>query len=212
MASTANASGLTVDVPGMHGRSLRLHEIPDALRPAACGGVLGRSGVVDYVNCLSPSGEVIEPILGGGVFVVVTSGSKRGLRVMANKQVIASTDGAYALLYRPYHLVGVETPWSILKAVLEGMPTAAPGARPQVEVVAVAKVDLHAGVPLGGLGAMDVLGIAVDAHEATAGRELPVGLAAGVHLKRDVPAGTRLRYDMVAQAPGSLAWSLRGSL
>jgi predicted homoserine dehydrogenase-like protein len=127
---------------------------------------------------------------------------------MAGKDVVTSADGRYALLYRPYHLVGVETPWSILKAVLEGVPTAAPGPEPLVEVVAVAKTNLRAGVPLGGLGAADVRGIAVAAREATGA--LPVGLAEGVRLKADVPAGTRLIYEMAAEAPDSTAWALRG--
>jgi predicted homoserine dehydrogenase-like protein len=210
MASTANAADLTVDVPGMHGRALTLGEIPATLRPASAGGILGRSGVVDYVNNRSLTGGTLEPLLGGGVFAVVTSGSKRGLCAMADKGVVVSPDGTHALIYRPNHFVGVETPWSILKAVLEGRPTAAPGPRPQVEVIAVAKVDLATGEPLGGLGTPDVAGIAVDADEAAARGELPVGLAASVRLKAAVPAGTRLTYDAVESAPDSLVWSLRG--
>ena len=209
MASAANAAGLTIDVPGMHGRALRLEEMPGTLCPASAGGILGQGGVVDYVNNRSPEGETIEPRLGGGVWVVVTSGSRRGLEVMARKGVVTSEDGTHALIYRPNHLVGVETPWSILKAVLEGVPTAAPAPVPAVEVVAVAKVDLRAGEPLGGLGTADVAGIAVHAQGAAARGELPVGLAAGVQLETDVPAGTRLRYDMVENAPDSVAWSLR---
>ena len=165
--------------------------------------------MIDYVNNRSPEGETIEPRLGGGVWVVVASGSRRGLEVMARKGVVTSEDGTHALIYRPNHLVGVETPWSILKAVLEGVPTAAPAPVPAVEVVAVAKVDLRAGEPLGGLGTADVAGIAVDAQGAAARGELPVGLAAGVQLETDVPAGTRLRYDMVENVPDSVAWSLR---
>jgi predicted homoserine dehydrogenase-like protein len=208
MASAANAGGLTVDVPGMHGPSLRLHEIPGALCPD--GGLLGRGGVVEYVNCLSPAGEVIEETLGGGVFVVVTSGSRRAMRAMAGKEVIASADGRYALLYRPYHLVGVETPWSILEAALEGVPTAAPGPEALVEVVAMAKTDLRAGVPLGGLGAADVRGIAVPAGEAVG--TLPVGLAEGVRLRTDAPAGTWLTVGMVGERPDSTGWRLAVAL
>ncbi|MBN1642618.1 MAG: flagellar biosynthesis protein FlgA [Anaerolineae bacterium] len=209
MASAANAAALTVDVPGMHGCALRLEEMPGVLRPAACGGILDRSGMVDYVNNRSPAGVTLEPRLGGGVWAVVTCGAARGMAVMAGKGVVTSPDGTHALLYRPNHLVGVETPWSICRAVLEGAPTAAPAVERRVEVVAVAKVDLRAGTSLGGLGTADVAGIAVPAGGAAARGELPVGLAAGVRLRHDVPAGTRLRYDMVAQAPGSVVWSLR---
>jgi len=209
MASAANAAGLTVDVPGMHGRVLALEEMPCVLRPAAAGGILGQGGVVDYVNNRSPASETIEPRLGGGVWAVVTCGSRRGLEVMSQKGVVTSADGTHALLYRPNHLVGVETPWSIMKAVLEGVPTAAPGPQAQVEVVALAKADLRAGQTLGGLGTADTAGIAVRAEDATPSGALPVGLAAGVRLGKDVAAGTPLTYEMVAQAPDSLAWRLR---
>jgi predicted homoserine dehydrogenase-like protein len=209
MASTANAAGLTVDVPGMHGRALALEEMPGALRPAAAGGILGQGGVVDYVNNRSSEGETIEPRLGGGVWAVVTCGSRRGLEAMARKGVVTSADGTHALLYRPNHLVGVETPWSILKAVLEGVPTAAPAPQPRVEVVAVSKVDLRAGQTLGGLGTADVAGIAVRVEDAAASDALPVGLAAGARLKHDVRASTRLTYEMVFEPPDSLAWKLR---
>jgi predicted homoserine dehydrogenase-like protein len=209
MASTANATGLTVDVPGMHGRALALEEMPGALRPAAASGILGQGGIVDYVNNRSPGGETIEPRLGGGVWAVVTCGSRRGLEAMARKGVVTSADGTHALLYRPNHLVGVETPWSILKAVLEGVPTAAPAPQPRIEVVAVAKVDLKAGAVLGGLGTPDVAGIAVRAEEAATSGALPVGLAAGARLECDVRTGMHLTYETVAQMPGSLVWQLR---
>lgn len=209
MASTANAAGLAVDVPGMHGPALALGEMPGVLRPARAGGILGRGGVVDYVNNRAPTGETIEPRLGGGVWAVVTSGARHGLEAMARKGVVTSADGTYALLYRPNHLVGVETPWSILKAVLEGLPTAAPGPQAQVEVVAVSKVDLRAGQVLCGLGTADTAGIAVRAEDASSVGALPVGLAAGARLLRDVRAGTWLTYDMVAEAPDSLVWQLR---
>jgi predicted homoserine dehydrogenase-like protein len=211
MASAANAAGLSIDVPGMHGRALRLTEMPGVLRPASAGGILGQSGIVEYVNNRSPEGETLEPLLGGGVWAVVTSGSRRGLEVMASKGVVTSPDGTHALIYRPNHLVGVETPWSILKAALEGVPTATPALEPLVEVVATAKIDLRTGDVLGGLGTADIAGIAVDAAGAAARGELPVGLAAGARLKADVRAGSHLRYDVVEQVPGSLAWSLRTS-
>jgi predicted homoserine dehydrogenase-like protein len=173
------------------------------------GGILEQGGVVDYVNNRSAAGETIEPRLGGGVWAVVTSGSRRGLEVMAHKGVVTSADGTHALLYRPNHLVGVETSWSILKAVLEGVPTAAPAPQRRVEVVAVAKVNLCAGQRLGGLGTADTAGTAIQAEEAAVSGALPVGLAASARPVCDVHAGTRLTYDMVAQAPDSLVWRLR---
>ena len=216
MASAANACGLGIDTPGLHGRPLCLEEMPVTLRPRSAGGILGQSAVVEYVNNYAPEGDhcapegqILEPRLGGGVWAVITSEAQRGLEAMAHKGVVVSPDGTHAVLYRPNHLVGVETPWSILKAVLEGLPTATPGPEANVEVIAISKIDLCAGEPLGGLGTADVRGIAVEAKGAAERGELPVGLAAGVRLKNDVPAGTRLTFDMVQAHPDSRAWMLR---
>lgn len=142
----------------MHGPSLTTREIPERLRPAHDGGMLEGSGVVDFSNQVLPSGELIEVDPMTGVFVVVTCDASKGMTAMARKGVVMSADRRHALLYRPFHLVGVETPWSILKAALEGVPTACPGEVQRVEVVAVAKKGLRAGTLLGGLGADDVRG------------------------------------------------------
>lgn len=206
MASTANACGLRVDVAGMHGPALCTREIPERLRPGADGGLLKTSGVVDFVNQILPSGKAIAEDAMTGVFAVGTCAARCGMAAMARKGVVMSADLKHALFYRPFHLVGVETPWSILKAVLEGVPTACPIAQ-HVEVVAVAKKALKAGTVLGGLGADDVRGMALNAADAVG--YLPVGLAAGARLKADVPNGGYLAYEMVAPPADSAVWQVR---
>lgn len=206
LACAANASGLSVDVAGMHGRGLSLTEIPDLLRPATEGGILQRAGVVDYVNTLH-----LSPGAGfrGGVFAVVTCPSERTLRALASKGVPMSSDGRHALLYRPQHLVGAETIRSIALAAIEHRPTATAGATPHVEVVAVAKRDLPAGTRVAGLASADVAGVAVNAADATA--FLPVGLAAGVTLREDVPAGERLSLSAATPPADSFLWDVRAA-
>lgn len=206
MASTANACGLRVDVAGMHGPALRTREIPERLRPKADGGMLRESGVVDFVNQILPSGEAIAEDAMTGVFAVGTCAARCGMAAMAQKGVVMSADWKHALFYRPFHLVGVETPWSILKAVLEGVPTACPISQ-HVEVVAVAKKALKAGTVLGGLGADDVRGMALNAEDAAG--YLPVGLSAGARLKADVPKGGYLAYDIVECPENSAVWQVR---
>ena len=74
MASTANATGLVPDVRGMHQPAVSLAELAGTLVPREDGGILSRSGVIDMVNCVSPEdGSVRDPMLSGGVFVVVSS-------------------------------------------------------------------------------------------------------------------------------------------
>ena len=141
MASTANANGLTIDVVGLHGPGLNVDQIPGVLRPSVDGGMLSRSGVVDYVNTLTATGDPLERPL-QGVFVVVTTGPERSGRAMAAKGVVVSEDGRHALFYRPHHMVGAETAWTIQRVVLDRLPTAA-WASQNAEVVAVAKLDLR---------------------------------------------------------------------
>src|SRR5690606_19699244 len=48
MAAIANATGLVPDVPGMHGPDAGRDTLPKVLIPKEDGGLLSRSGVVDY--------------------------------------------------------------------------------------------------------------------------------------------------------------------
>lgn len=203
MAATANAAGLDIDVPGLHRVAVPAERLPDVLRPREHGGILGRSGVVDVVDGRQLQAGQAHP---GGVFAIVTSPAGRAMRAMAAKGVPVSGDGRYALLYRPFHLVGAETSRSIALAAIEGLPTAAPVSQ-RVEVVGVAKRVLKAGTRLGGLGTMDVRGEALNAAEA--GDYLPLGLVDDAQLTRDLKPGERLRWTDVVAPNDSVVWALR---
>ena len=206
MAAAANAAGLSVDRAGMHGLPLSFQELPERLRPKAQGGVLERTGVVDYVNILGVAAGQAHP---GGVWAVVTSDSERVMKALAAKRVPVSSDGKHALLFRVQHLVGAETIRSIVLAALAGRPTAAARQGPLVEVVAVAKRDLSAGESLTGLGGGDIAAVATPAAEGAG--HLPAGLAAGCRLTRAVGAGERLSLADVEPRGDSLIWRLRFS-
>ncbi|WP_172294265.1 NAD(P)H-dependent oxidoreductase [Pseudoruegeria sp. HB172150] len=203
MAATANAAGLDIDVPGLHRIAVAAERLPDCLRPKEHGGILGRSGIVDVVDGRQLNAGEFYP---GGVFTIVTSPADRAMRAMAAKGVPVSDDGRYALLYRPYHLVGAETPRSIALAAIEGLPTAAPVSQ-RVEVVGVAKRRLEAGTRLGGQGTMDVRGEAVNADGAE--DYLPLGLVDDAKLTRALSPGERLRMSDVVPPNDSTVWRLR---
>jgi predicted homoserine dehydrogenase-like protein len=120
-----------------------------------------------------------------------------------------SADGTRVLLWRPYHLVGIETPYSIAQAVLLGTATATPLPDPTVEVVAVAMVDLPAGAALDGMGGGQVLGVAEMASVATAEDLLPLGLAQGVRLRRPVAAGQPVTCADLEGPGDTPCWRLR---
>jgi predicted homoserine dehydrogenase-like protein len=209
MASAANACGLTIDIEGMHGPSLPIDQMPGMLRPDSDGGLLSRSGVIDYVNDLKPSGERVSNAF-KGMFVVGKTAPERSRQVMASKGVIMSPDRLHTLLYRPYHLVGVETPWSIQRAVLDNVPTAAPYVR-NVEVVAVSKRELREGEVLVGIGTDEIRGVAVTAEEAEKGKLIPAGMMEGCKLRRTVRVDEKLRFSDIDGPEDSVVWRLRGT-
>lgn len=210
MAAAANVMGWGVDTRGLHGPSIRLEQIATAFGPRAGGGLFERTPVVDYVNCLTPDGNTpIENPVRNGVFVVVTSQNPTIRKALRSKGVPMSADGSRGLLWRPFHLVGVETPYSVAQAVLFGTGTASPLPDPTVELIAVAKHDLPAGTRLDGMGDNRTRGVAEMAAPAAAQRLLPVGLANGVRLRRAVPAGAVLTYDDLEAEGDTPCWRLR---
>ncbi|MBV9591123.1 MAG: homoserine dehydrogenase, partial [Hyphomicrobiales bacterium] len=62
MVAVANATGLVPDVPGMHGPAATREELAQVLATEADGGILSRTGVVDY-----SIGKGVAP----GVFCIV---------------------------------------------------------------------------------------------------------------------------------------------
>lgn len=183
MADLANAADLELSQRGMIGPETTVAGLPDVFKPQADGGILDRSGVIDYAT-----GPVAP-----GVFVI---GKSTDPVVSEELRYLKLGEGPYFSFYRPYHLASIEAVLSIGEAVLERQPSLAPVAW-NAEVTAVAKRDLLVGEKIDGIGGFTVHGVAVSAQEAAAGRELPIGLASAATLVRDVPAGTPVTYDDV---------------
>jgi len=213
MCCVANMTGLPPDTRGMRRPTVAFNDIADVFAPKSDGGIFTQSGVVDVVNCVTPDGRTkVEHLCSGGVFVVAESAGPRFQSVLRDKGAVHSKDGRRALLFRQYHLVGIEAPMSILKAVLLGEATGAPLREPVAEVVAIAKADLPAGALLDGIGGRTVRGEIERRAISDAGRLLPLCMAGGVRLNRAVPKNTVLTLDML-DAPGSgFIWKLRSGL
>ncbi len=210
MCCVANMLGFKPDIRGMHKPALKLNEIADAFTLIEEGGILSDNKVVDVVNCLSRDGKTrVESVLGGGVFIIASSENKVFNEVIQAKGIIHSKNGKNALIYRPYHLVGIEAPMSIIKAVLYNEPTAAPLETPVADVISIAKTDLKAGASLDGIGGITVRG-EIETVECTRNNNyLPLCLAEGVKINRDIPKGTPLTYDMLEKDGDSFIWKLR---
>jgi len=106
----ANATGLEPDIPETYQPIVRISEIPQVFCPSGEGGILKKERVVDVVTCLR---EKHEPGLGGGVFIVVSCENDYSRMILTTKGLLSNQAATAALIYRPYHLCGVETPTSM---------------------------------------------------------------------------------------------------
>ncbi len=108
MAAIANATGLVPDIPGMHGPRATVAELATTLIPRSDGGVLSKTGCVDY-----SIGKGVSP----GIFVIVKAKHPRIHERFADLKM---GDGPYYAFHRPYHLTSLEVPLSAARAVLYG--------------------------------------------------------------------------------------------
>lgn len=180
MTSLGNAIGFVPDVRGMHGPPVTPATLAKVYVPKEDGGILNQKNVVEYGLGVSP-----------GVFVVFTTDHPK---IARDLQYLSMGSGPYWALYRPYHLTSLETPISIARAVLKDETTAATDRLPVAETITVAKKDLKAGETIDGLGGFCVYGLIERAEIARRENLLPLGLAPGSQLVRDVAQGDPVTY------------------
>ena len=206
MTVAANATGLMPDTPPLHLPVVRISEIPEVLSPVEEGGILQTRGAIEIVTCLRGADEAG---LGGGVFIVVSCENDYSRTVLTTKGLIPNSRGSTAVIYRPYHLCGVETPISILSAALLNVSTGAATIQPHVDLVAKSNCELKAGTILGGGHSNHIDAAILPASSIAKGNPLPFYLLNGVRLSKDVAAETTITQEMVEPPTDSLLWSLR---
>lgn len=198
-AIVANGTGMRVAKRGMFGPSVTpgtpLKELANSLYPLE--ELIDGPGIVDYVVGAEP---------GPGVFVLGTHDNPRQQHYL---NLYKLGEGPLYLFYTPYHLCHFEAPHSIARAILFKDATLAPLAGPLVEVITTAKVDLKAGETLDGLGQYMTYGLCENAPVFKKENLLPIGLAEGCKLKRDIAKDTVLTYDDVILPPDRLCDKLR---
>ncbi len=197
MAAIANATGLAPPADGLAFPPAGMDDLQDVLRPRADGGVLPAKGLVEVVSCLDRDGSPVPRDLRWGVYVVFEAPNAYTRACFAQYGLKTDASGRYAALYRPYHLIGLELGISVLSAALRGEPTGRTGSF-SGDVVAVAKRALKAGESLDGEGGYTVWGKLVPARASLDAGALPIGLAHGVTLKRDIAEGATVRWADVA--------------
>lgn len=195
-AVVANATGMTVARRGMGGADHTGH-VDELTMAYDVDELTALGGIVDYVVGAKP---------GPGVFVLATTDSPSSRHYL---DLYKLGRGPLYSFYTPYHLCHFEVPTSLARAVLFGDAVLAAVGAPSVDVVATAKTDLAAGHVLDGLGGYDTYGEAETAAATAAEQLLPMGVAEGCRLLRDVAKDATLTYDDVDLPRGRLIDQLR---
>jgi predicted homoserine dehydrogenase-like protein len=197
MAAISNATGLVPDKPGMHGPAATLEQLAEVLIPKEDGGVLSRTGVVDY-----SIGKGVAP----GVFVIVKAPHARIHERMADLKM---GKGPYFKFVRPYHLTSLEVPMSCARAVMYHAADMVPLPVPVSEVCAVAKKDLQPGDALDAIGEYTYRAWIMTVAEAAAARAVPCGLLEQGKVTRAIKKGELLTSANVAVDTTSKLYELR---
>lgn len=195
-ATVANATGMTVECRGMRGADHAGH-IDDLVTAYDIDELREAGGYVDYVVGSRP---------GPGVFVLATHDDPRQRHYL---ELYKLGVGPLYSFYTPYHLCHFEVPTTVARAVLLHDAAIAPLGPPRVEVITMAKRALPSGAVLDGLGGFDYYGEAERAEAVATQRLLPVGVAEGSRLLRDIAVDEPIRYDDVALPSGRLVDELR---
>jgi predicted homoserine dehydrogenase-like protein len=195
-AIVANATGMKVAQRGMIGIEHR-------------GPVDEMVGMYDLER-LRELGGIVEYVVGGlpspGVYVFAEARDGTQRHYLDYGKL---GKGPLYSFYVPYHLTIFEVPLTVARTVLFGDAAIAPRGAPEVDVVAAAKIDLKAGETLDGLGWYMTYGLCENYDTTRRENLLPMGIAEGARLRRDVPKDQVLTYDDVELPSGSLACRLR---
>jgi predicted homoserine dehydrogenase-like protein len=194
MTLVANATGLRAGRRGLYGPSCA--SVNDAASLFPLDQML-ETGIIDYIVGAQPA---------PGVFALGHHHDPEQRRWL---QLYKLGDGPLYTFYTPYHLCHLEAPTTIARAVLFSDAAVAADAGHIVDVVATAKRDLHAGETIDGIGWYMTYGLCENAEVVADDALLPIGLAEGCRLLRNVPKDQVLTYADVDLPEGRVCDRLR---
>jgi predicted homoserine dehydrogenase-like protein len=193
-AIVANGTGMKVAKRGMYGPTVPsgtpLKDVFQDLYPLE--SLLEGEGIVDYVVGADP---------GPGVFVLGTHDDPKQQHFL---NLYKLGTGPLYLFYTPYHLCHFEVPLTVARAVLFNDAALTPIGKPMVSVVAAAKIDLKKGETIDGLGCYMTYGLCENYETSLEQNLLPIGLAEGCVLKRDIAKDAVITFDDVELPAGRL--------
>jgi predicted homoserine dehydrogenase-like protein len=197
-AIVANATGMRVARRGMHGPEVETGTpIKEAAQQFDHDELTAGAGIVDYVVGAAP---------GPGVFVLGTHDNPVQHHYL---NLYKLGEGPLYCFYTPYHLCHFEVPVTVARAALLADAAITPLGAPCLDVLAIAKRDLKAGEVIDALGGYTVYGEAETAAVTARDGLLPIGVAVGCKLRRDIPKDQALAYADVEIPAGRLVEKLR---
>ncbi|HEY8442519.1 MAG TPA: SAF domain-containing protein [Xanthobacteraceae bacterium] len=208
MTAVCNATGLVPQSGGLTFPPATRFELAEICKPRSAGGVLEKPGVTEVTSSVYRDGRDVPHHLALGTYVVFEGETEYARRCFSEYAMLQDCSGRYAALYRPIHMIGLELGISVASAALRKEPTGVPIGF-HSDVVATAKRALKAGEVLDGEGGFCVWGKQVPAERSLAARLLPLGLAHGIALKRDIAEGESLRWSDVAADEADRAIKVR---
>ena len=194
MAVVANATGFRVGRRGMYGP--RCGHVREATTLFPLEQLLD-GGIVDYVLGAEP---------GPGVFVL---GYNDDPVQQPYLDYLKMGAGPLYVFYQPYHLCHLEVPFTAARAVLFRDAAVTPIGGPVCDVITVAKQNLRAGDTLDQLGGFSCYGVLENSEISRAERLLPIGLAPGCQLTRDIARDEPISYRDVVVPHNRLCDRLR---
>jgi predicted homoserine dehydrogenase-like protein len=195
-AIVANALGLKVSQRGMIGRDHDGH-VDDLVDFYDIDALRALGGIVDYVVGAKPS---------PGIYVLAEARDENQAFFLNLGKL---GKGPLYSFYTAWHLTVLEFGISVARVALCRDVVIGNSNAPSVDVVAAAKRPLKAGETIDGIGGYMTYGVAENYETSRRENLLPMGLAEGCRLKRDIPTDQALTYDDVEVPAGSMAHALR---
>lgn len=192
-ACIANATGMKVAKRGMLGYESKEH-VDNLTHLYNVDELRKLGGIVDFVVGAKP---------GPGVFVYATTNDPHKIKYLEYSKL---GKGPLYSFYIPYHLLFFEIPISIARMIdLDDVIVASKGG-PVVDVIAVAKVNLHKGDTLDEIGGYKTYGLCENYSTSRKENLLPMGLVNGCKVLRNIPKDKELTFDDVEISDQSLIY------
>lgn len=192
----ANATGLEAPDDGLTFPPGSVDDIPSLMRLKSEGGHLARKGVVEVISSLKSDGSPVGYDIRKGVWVCIEAANDYIQRCFKEYQVVTDPSGRNMVLYKKWHLIGLELGISVANIGIRNEPTGVPS-HFNADEIATAKRDLKPGEMLDGEGGYTVFGKLFPAKKSLGLGSLPLGLAHHLKLTRPVAKDQSLTWDDV---------------